>query len=225
MPWKDRTYTQAEVSEIIERALRAQNARSDSLSHDDLVEVAAEVGIDSASLDGALEDISRHRLAQEASTSDRQAIRAAKRKRWQGLAKHAASYALVNGALYFTLGLPRMQWLLVGWGIGLAFHLRAVLFFHPDAGWCQRRAWKEQRRAERDARRAERWAHRKGNKVATSSEQAVEQSTHEFEAAVQQGVAALLSVAARKIQEHAQTKTSAPPATANAGKEGRSPKR
>ena len=95
-------------------------------------------------------------------------------------------------------------WVLLGWGVGIAFQVRSVVF--PQAS-LERRKRHEQRRALKDARRAEREARRQrfakvfgahdGNPALHAA-----QARNEFETAVQTGVAALLQVAARKIHEH-----------------------
>ena len=56
-----RTYSQEEVTEILKRALRQQSLRNNQLSHDELVEMANEVGIDRDSLDAATADLAQTR--------------------------------------------------------------------------------------------------------------------------------------------------------------------
>src|SRR5260221_13735718 len=63
------TYTQDEVTEILKRALRQQGLRNQTLSHDELVQMADEVGIDRESLEAATTDLAQSR-AEELRESD-----------------------------------------------------------------------------------------------------------------------------------------------------------
>lgn len=65
--------------------------------------------------------------------------RAAKRlKRKQELRQHVISYAIVIGALWIIWGLtsrgyPWPIWPMLGWGIGLAFHLVSMRWDEPPS--------------------------------------------------------------------------------------------
>ena len=56
------TYSQAEVNEIIRRALDKQAERQDQLNHADLVAIADEVGIDRESLEHATAELAQTRV-------------------------------------------------------------------------------------------------------------------------------------------------------------------
>ena len=60
-PGPKRTYTQEEVTEILKRALRQQSLQGERLSHDELVQMADEIGIDRASLEAASLDLAQTR--------------------------------------------------------------------------------------------------------------------------------------------------------------------
>ena len=118
-----RPYTYNEVSRIIRRALKQEPA--DTISHQDLIETAREIGIDSQILESV--------ILQERREFEKESMRKARLKRRKmGLYSHLWSYLMVNAALlvinYFTPGSWWFQWPLLGWGIGLAFQFKAVYF-------------------------------------------------------------------------------------------------
>jgi hypothetical protein len=202
-----RTYSQEEVTEILKRALRQQSLRSEVLSHDELVEMATEVGIDREALESATADLAQTRAAELVRQTEAREL-AEERARLLGrFASSLFFYAVIGALLYFIdrrfSGGVWYYWVLVGWGIALLFRLRQVFF--PEAS-LRRRREKEQRQARKRERRAEREArHRRlqeGLRTGGPTE-LINAGAREFETAVQAGVAALLTVAARKIQEHA----------------------
>jgi hypothetical protein len=89
------------------------------------------------------------------------------------------------------------KWPLLGSAIFLTIRLRNVLAPHDKL---MRRRRKEARKREREQRRAARaaWKHQ-----LFSDGQNPSQGTNEFEKVVQTGVAALLEIASRKLDEHA----------------------
>lgn len=50
----DRRFSHAEAAEVIRRATELQHRREDTLTYDQLVEVASEVGIDRATVDATI---------------------------------------------------------------------------------------------------------------------------------------------------------------------------
>ena len=116
-------YNQDEVNRIIRRALKIRN--EDTISHQDLIETAREIGIDPKILETAIE--------QEQRQFEKERIRQVRLKRRKaGFYSHLWSYLIVNAALLlinnFTPGHWWFQWSVLGWGIGLAFHFKAVFF-------------------------------------------------------------------------------------------------
>jgi len=123
--YTSRQYNNEEVSRIIRRALKLKQA--DTISHQDLIETALEIGIDAKILETAIE--------QEQLEFKKEKIRRARLKRRKvGFYSHLSSYLIVNAALLlinnFTPGLWWFQWSVLGWGIGLAFHFKALFFPH-----------------------------------------------------------------------------------------------
>jgi hypothetical protein len=124
--FSSRQYNNEELTRIIRRALKLKQA--DTISHQDLIETAREIGIDSQILETAIE--------QEQHEFTKEKIRQARMKRRRkGFYSHLLSYLIVNAALLLmdslTPGPWWFQWPVLGWGIGLAFHFKA-LFFPPD---------------------------------------------------------------------------------------------
>ncbi|CAB1060541.1 hypothetical protein D1BOALGB6SA_5307 [Olavius sp. associated proteobacterium Delta 1] len=118
-----RQYSNDEVNRIIRRALKLK--QEDTISHQDLIETAQEIGIDPKILETA--------ISQEQREFKNQKIRTARLKRCKvGFFLHLWSYLIVNAVLLlinnFTPGPWWFQWSILGWGIGLAFHFKAVYF-------------------------------------------------------------------------------------------------
>jgi len=237
-PPPKRTYTQEEVTEILKRAMKQQNLQKDGLSHDELVEMAGEVGIDRAALESATAELVETKADQLAREDEARALAEERSRLFTGFVSSLFFYLVICGALYFIdtrfTGGTWYFWPALGWGIALVFQLNGVLF--PQRKLERRRA-RELKRAQKEARRALR--HERTRRLRSSFgldghdelnrrkaeknleeleasvhgqpshrhprdvEAAVNAGAREFETAVQAGVAALLNVAARKIQEHA----------------------
>ena len=116
-------YTRDEVDRIIRRALRSK--RDEMISHDELLDTASDFGLDSRTMDTAIEE-ERNKY---------QIMRTWKAKmvrRKANFYRHLWSFIIVIGALIMinimTPGPWWFQWPLLGWGIGIAFHFRAAYF-------------------------------------------------------------------------------------------------
>ena len=118
-----RPYSNDEVNRIIRRALKLEQA--DTISHQDLIDTAREIGIDSEIIEAA--------ILQDQREFKKERIRKARLKRRKvRFYSHLWSYLIVNAILLlinnFTPGPWWFQWSVLGWGIGLAFHSKAVYF-------------------------------------------------------------------------------------------------
>ena len=116
-------YTQDEVNRIIRRALKIKN--EDTISHQDLLATAREIGIDPKILEAAIE--------QEQQESKKEQTRRTRLKhRKTAFYSHLSSYLIMTAVLLliniFTPGPWWFQWAVLGWGIGLAFHFKAIYF-------------------------------------------------------------------------------------------------
>ena len=116
-------YSQEEVNRIIRRALKIKN--EDTISHQDLIETAREIGIDPKILETAIE--------QEHREFKKEKIRRERlKRRKKGFYSHLWSYLIICAALLlinnFSPGPWWFQWPMLGWGIGLAFHFKAIYF-------------------------------------------------------------------------------------------------
>ena len=123
--FSSRQYDTEEVSRIIRRALKLKN--EDTISHQDLIDTARDIGLDPQIVETAIE--------QEQQEFKKESVRMARLKRRKvGFYSHLWSYLIVNGALLlinqFTPGPWWFQWSVLGWGIGLAFHFKAIFLTH-----------------------------------------------------------------------------------------------
>jgi hypothetical protein len=118
-----RIYNSEEVERIIRRA--QQQKMSDHVSHDELLRMAEELGIDPHNLEAAAAaEGDEQRLAEE---------HAAKlKKRQEGFKTHLWTFLIMIVFFFvlnlFTRGPFWFQWPLIGWGLAVAFHYRSAYF-------------------------------------------------------------------------------------------------
>lgn len=124
MNYSDRQYTEEEVTEIVRRALR-RRGKNDTISHEDLVEIARHSGLTREQLEAAIEEEARE------GDLDRARAQWVARRRAK-FNHHLRSYIIVIGALLLmnmmTRGYPWVLWPMIGWGIGLAFDASDTFF-------------------------------------------------------------------------------------------------
>jgi len=182
-----RTYTREEADEILRRALAEQ--ASDGIQHDDLVAAAREVGIPETAIESAVSQLGEHREVTV------RVLRIRQQKR-QAFVRHLLTFLIVNGGVFlfdrFDGGPWFFHYLLILWGILLL--LLGIRQLAPDPASLTRRA---ERELEKERRKADR-----KRRLAARSERAPggPGAAKEFEAAVEEGVSALLSVTARAIR-------------------------
>ncbi|MEI9950000.1 MAG: protein kinase [Pseudomonadota bacterium] len=159
-------FSTSEVRAVLDHAIerQAQTQGSTKLGFDDLLAVAAEVGIDPDSLREASRALRASKQEPNSLTLDAKKRDAWLRRQRRNFRRHAGIYAIVNAAI-LVLGLlllpftPWWIWFLpaLGWGVGLAIH--ALVAFTADEGdfveheqglqW-----WEENRRRQHDERMA-----------------------------------------------------------------------
>jgi hypothetical protein len=215
-PPAKRTYSQEEVNEILKRAMKQQHLEEQGLSHEELVEMAGEVGIDRAALESATAELVETRAGEMARREQALELSQERSRLLSAFVGALFTYLVIGGILYFIdrrfSGGTWYFWVLMGFAIALLFRLRSVIF--PQRSLARRKA-RELKRARKLERRALREAkHRqlletfgmrspKSDDRRRDIEAQINAGAREFETAVQAGVAALLNVAARKIHEHA----------------------
>jgi hypothetical protein len=176
-----RNYTRDEVKTILDRALERQHDPSEAVSHDDLLAIGKEIGVAPDALEAAATGVREERRV-EAHVEAR--IQRARR----GFTGHALAFVMVNLMLgvanFVTAPVPWSLMVLLGWGIGLAFHARAA--FWPDRA----------RLAERARRTV---AREQAREEALARTRELEASARKLGAAVQVGFAEVLSAAADAI--------------------------
>jgi len=184
------TYTQEEVNAILRRALEAQARRPQDFSGEDLSDIAKEAGIDEAALREATAAIEADRCGLLEREEEGKALAAERAFQLRRLGFSAFKLSALNGLLYVistqVTGGTWYLWPLLGSALFLGLRARHACF--PQALLARRR-----RRQERLRRKAE-WAAAKAS------------GTHEFERIVKSGVATLLEIAARKIEEHGKSR-------------------
>ena len=118
-----RQYDNDEVTRIIRRALKL--SKDDTISHGELMDTARQIGLDPRTVEIAVKEEQREFKKQQI----REAVI---RRRKAGFQWHLWSYLIVNAALLLTNKLTPgpwwFHWSVLGWGIGLAFHFKAVYF-------------------------------------------------------------------------------------------------
>ena len=180
------TYTQEEVNAILRKALEAQSRRPQDFSGEDLSAIAKEAGIDESALREATAAIEADRRGALEREEEGRALAAERSFQLRRFGFSAFKLSVLNGLLYLidaqVTGGTWYQWPMLGSALFLG--LRARHAFFPQARLARRR------RREARARRKAEWAATKAN------------GTHDFERIVKSGVAALLAIAARKIEEH-----------------------
>jgi hypothetical protein len=182
-----RTYTRAEADEILRRALAEQ--ASDGVHHDDLVAAAREVGIPETAIESAVSQLGEHR-----EVIDRVAkLRAEKRR---AFVRHLLSFMIVNGGIFlfdrFDGGPWFFHYVLIVWGIVLL--LLGIRQLAPDQTSLTKKA---ERELEKERRRAEK---QRRQTARASGKPLGPGAAKEFETAVEEGVNAMLAVAAKAIR-------------------------
>jgi len=132
----ERTYSDAEMREILERALAkpGATAASGGITHAELLAIGEQVGVPPEAMARAAAEVTRAKLDAEAARSAR-----ARRRKW--LAVHAAIFAVLN-LLLFTVNFlttPGEWWVLFSlffWGLALGAHagIAALLGRSSSAG-------------------------------------------------------------------------------------------
>jgi 2TM domain-containing protein len=184
-----RTYTREEADEILRRALAGQGASSDGIGHDDLVAAAREVGIPADAIESAASQLGEHRLVNER-------VDQLRRRKRRAFLRHFLIYAIVNFGIFlfdrFDGGPWFFQFPLIVWSVLLL--LLGVLQLAPNQEALLRRAERDLEKERRRAAKQRRLAARAGRAPGAAG------GAKAFEAAVEEGVSALLSAAAQAIR-------------------------
>jgi hypothetical protein len=189
----ERRYTRDEVDAILGRALRS--AQDEGMTHDELVAAAREVGVSPEAIAKAAAEVERERAVERETA-------ALRRGQIRAFYSHLASYLIVcSGLVALNLllgGVLWFPWVLVGWGVGLAMHLRHVV--SPDTERLASRArMRQARRERREARRRR--------------DRELEAHARELGVAVTKGLATVAKAAAERIEQdlHSKPPAGAPP--------------
>lgn len=143
----ERSYSDAEMREILERALAQQGAGADSsgISHTELLAIGEQIGVPAEAMARAAAELTQAKLAAAAADASK-----ARRRRW--LAAHAAVFATINLSLFTVnfLTTPGEWWVLFSvffWGLALAAHASvAALLGRSSSGDARERLSLEAKR-------------------------------------------------------------------------------
>ena len=148
---KSRSYDESEVRAILDRALRGPDGAptGTALSHEQLLEVGAEIGLSAQQIERAAEDV-----AQSKSTAAMEQRIVARRRRW--FFHHLSLFLGVNGLLFLInfLTTPGQWWFLfafVSMLLPLAVHARLGLSKHVSERALRREAKRARERLADDA--------------------------------------------------------------------------
>ncbi len=144
MEHANRRYSEEEVTQIVRHAL-SRGGVKDTISHDELVEIARSSGISGGKLEAAIENMETEGVFEASKVEWLQRHRGE-------FFRHLTSYCIINGFLLFvnlttSRGYLWVIWPMMGWGIGLAFHFVDTFFVSEtklDRG--ARRLLKQRRR-------------------------------------------------------------------------------
>ncbi len=188
-----RTYSREEADEILRRALEEQGEEGTGIHHDDLVAAAREVGIPASAVEAAASEHGDYQLLQ-------QRMKVLRGQKRLAFVYHLLTFLVVNLGIYafdrFDGGPWFFQYVLIFWGVILL--LLGIRQLAPSKAGLRRKA---ERQLARERRRAERQRRRQGVRVPGVASQ-LPAAAREFESAVQEGVSALMSAAAKAIREH-----------------------
>ena len=147
-------YDQEQAQAILRRALAQQQEQSElsqpgAFSHEQLRQMAAELGVEAAALDRAARDWS----AEERDARERRRFVARRRREFLA---HLAPYLLVSALLVAINLLSGARhfwaiWPLLGWGIGILSHGMCALRTSGEGFEREFRQWRQSERARRQA--------------------------------------------------------------------------
>ncbi len=193
-PMPERTYTDAQVREILRRAVE-RGTDAGGLGHDDLLAAAREVGIATDAVETAIAEL-------EAEGELKEELVKLRGERRKDLAANFATWAIVNAGLFgidwATGGGWWFYWPLGGWGIFLLLRLKGEIFASParDRQAAERRVELRRHRREREQAEARR-----------RSEREKRQNSGGLEGVIERGVEELLGAAARRIAGRVRVET------------------
>jgi hypothetical protein len=190
----ERTYTDAQVREILRRAVE-RGTDAGGLGHDDLMAAAREVGIAPETVEAAITEL-------ETEGELKQELAQLRSERRRDLASNFVTWGIVNAGLFgidwATGGGWWFYWPLGTWGIFLLLRLKGEIFSNPasDRQTAERRIELRRRQLEREHAEARR-----------RSERAKRQDSSGLEGVIERGVEELLGAAARRIAGRVRVET------------------
>lgn len=217
-----RSYTREEVDEILRRAAASGGDGEPMLSREELVDAAREAGIDPGAVHAAADEVETGLTLERIPTGD-EAVAAWEIRRRRRFTSHLLTWLVVcTGLLVLNLlsgGAFWFQWPLAGWGIAVA--LQAIRTFqsatpdqiarvkerHRKSTAAQRRRLASEQQRVHAAQRA-----LAKERVKEQDRGRRQEAAALFEAAVEEGVHALMAAATRTLTDVAQRSRKEAPA-------------
>ncbi|MCA9613364.1 MAG: 2TM domain-containing protein, partial [Myxococcales bacterium] len=189
-------YDDAEVEEILRSALE-RGGQTDGLTHAELAEVAAEVGLSTEELEQAARGVLAARAERREREEAQRVLAVRKRQRRRGFAQHVLTWGVVGAGLAALdqltgAGISWALYPIVGWGIGVGLH-GVGLIFADDEKEIRQIARQLRKQRERAAREAARNKEKKEKRPKVTAEAALEH-------ALEKGIALLLTKVAEKLE-------------------------
>jgi hypothetical protein len=182
----DRTYTDAEVREILRRAVE-RGPENGGLARADLIAAAQDAGISPRAVETAIQELDSERELNEE-------VEKLKRERRHEVASSVGTWAIVNTGLFAidwaNGGGWWFYWPLGIWGLTIALKLKGALLPNPAH---------ERQEAERRLARRQRQREREQSQARRREEEARKQVRGGLEGVIERGVEDLMDAAARRI--------------------------
>jgi hypothetical protein len=182
----DRTYTDAEVREILRRAAE-RGPENGGLERTDLIAAAADAGISPSAVETAIRELDGERELNEE-------VEKLKRERHHEVVSSVSTWAIVNTGLFVINwahgGRWWFYWPLCTWGLAIALKLKGALLPNPAH---------ERQDAERRLARRKRQREREQSLARRREEEARKKARGGLEGVIERGVEDIMDAAARRI--------------------------
>lgn len=189
----EKKYSRQEVEEILRRALTERE--DDSIAHDDLLTAAAEVGIDSRTLEKAAGELRQGRA--ELTLRD-----GVLQQSKSSFFRHLRTYLVINaGLLAIDIATGPGFWFQFGaiaWGVPLV--LQGLRSYFPNEAAVKQAMLKTQRKADKEARKTARA--KRPPLTDSQREQRSRNREATFERLIDNGIDALLDKASEQLDKH-----------------------
>jgi hypothetical protein len=162
------TYSREEMDAILKRAIERQQAKTDGIGHEELVEAAGEVGIPREEVEAAARDLAAEKARQPEAAATRApvAMTDGRRREIRRFFRRAAGFGVLTLFFYFLSGGGMNGWWIwaaMGFGVSLAMNAIKIAFYderdesdeRDERGGLRRPSRRDRRRMRREEKLAE----------------------------------------------------------------------